>query len=131
VRVRLGSSGVSDEATDEAIRLLSSSKLYGFCKSHAMSYAHLSWALAYEKAHNLKSFWEQFIDKVGMSRSREVLGWVEGAGRGEVPVVILIDGFDDDKSACHDSRNNLWILNPDPHSKLSPTRCTFTLNLTP
>ena len=79
MRERLGTSGVTDEATEEAIRLLSSSKLYGFCKSHAMSYAHLSWALAYEKAHNLKSFWEQFIDKVRMWRFLTVLK-VEGGG---------------------------------------------------
>ncbi len=31
--------------------------LYSFCKSHAISYAQLVWALAYEKAHNPHRFW--------------------------------------------------------------------------
>lgn len=31
--------------------------LYSFCKSHAVSYAQLVWALAYEKAHNPHRFW--------------------------------------------------------------------------
>jgi error-prone DNA polymerase len=32
-------------------------KHYSFCKSHALSYAQLVWALAYEKAHNPHAFW--------------------------------------------------------------------------
>jgi DNA polymerase III alpha subunit len=31
--------------------------LYSFCKSHAVSYAQLVWALAYEKTHNTHRFW--------------------------------------------------------------------------
>lgn len=31
--------------------------LYSFCKSHAVSYAQLVWALAYEKTHNPHRFW--------------------------------------------------------------------------
>ncbi len=31
--------------------------LYSFCKSHAVSYAQLVWALSYEKAHNTHRFW--------------------------------------------------------------------------
>lgn len=31
--------------------------LYSFCKSHAVSYAQLLWALAYEKCHNPHRFW--------------------------------------------------------------------------
>lgn len=31
--------------------------LYSFCKSHAISYAQLVWALAYQKAHNPHRFW--------------------------------------------------------------------------
>ena len=30
---------------------------YSFCKSHALSYAQLVWALAYEKVHNPHAFW--------------------------------------------------------------------------
>jgi hypothetical protein len=32
-------------------------KHYSFCKSHALSYAQLVWALAYEKTHNPHAFW--------------------------------------------------------------------------
>ncbi len=37
--------------------ILSNLRKYGFCKSHALSYAQLVWQLAYEKAHNTKTFW--------------------------------------------------------------------------
>jgi len=37
--------------------ILSNLRKYGFCKSHALSYAQLVWQLAYEKAHNPKIFW--------------------------------------------------------------------------
>eukprot|EP00290_Baffinella_frigidus_P023566 CAMPEP_0180260150 /NCGR_PEP_ID=MMETSP0987-20121128/43419_1 /TAXON_ID=697907 /ORGANISM="non described non described, Strain CCMP2293" /LENGTH=150 /DNA_ID=CAMNT_0022229943 /DNA_START=3 /DNA_END=453 /DNA_ORIENTATION=+ len=42
----------------EAQALLKDAGKYSFCKSHAMSYAHLCWALAVEKACNLRKFWE-------------------------------------------------------------------------
>ncbi|MFN9902193.1 MAG: hypothetical protein ACK55Z_26105, partial [bacterium] len=31
--------------------------LYSFCRAHAMSYAKLVWALAYEKVRQPKKFW--------------------------------------------------------------------------
>jgi DNA polymerase III alpha subunit len=34
---------------------------YTFCKSHALSYAYLVWALAYHKATNPKEFWKSTI----------------------------------------------------------------------
>lgn len=37
--------------------ILSNLRKYGFCKSHALSYAQLVWQLAYEKAHHTKTFW--------------------------------------------------------------------------
>ena len=36
-------------------------KKYSFCKSHALSYAYLVWALAYQKANNPKKFWKSTI----------------------------------------------------------------------
>lgn len=36
-------------------------KKYSFCKSHALSYAYLVWALAYQKANNPKEFWKSTI----------------------------------------------------------------------
>ena len=40
---------------------LTNLKKYSFCKSHALSYAYLVWALAYQKAHNPKKFWKSTI----------------------------------------------------------------------
>lgn len=34
---------------------------YSFCKSHALSYAYLVWALAYHKANNPKEFWKSTL----------------------------------------------------------------------
>jgi len=34
---------------------------YSFCKSHALSYAYLVWALAWHKANNPKEFWKSTI----------------------------------------------------------------------
>lgn len=36
-------------------------KKYSFCKSHALSYAYLVWALAYHKANNPKEFWKSTV----------------------------------------------------------------------
>jgi DNA polymerase-3 subunit alpha len=36
-------------------------KKYSFCKSHALSYAYLVWALAYQKAHHPRKFWRSTI----------------------------------------------------------------------
>lgn len=36
-------------------------KKYSFCKSHAISYAYLVWALAFQKANNPKQFWKSTI----------------------------------------------------------------------
>tara|TARA_B100000123_G_scaffold256944_1_gene220519 strand:+ start:11068 stop:13962 length:2895 start_codon:yes stop_codon:yes gene_type:complete len=42
-------------------------KLYSFCKSHSYSYAQLVYKLAYQKAHNIKSFWFSTIKNVKSS----------------------------------------------------------------
>jgi DNA polymerase III alpha subunit len=42
-------------------RKLVNLKKYSFCKSHALSYAYLVWALAYHKANNPKEFWKSTI----------------------------------------------------------------------
>jgi len=47
-----------DEEKIELITtLLEQLQEYSFCKSHAMSYSYLVYALAYQKAHNPKLFW--------------------------------------------------------------------------
>ena len=49
------------EFTEEKIylilELLEQLQEYSFCKSHAISYAKLVWALSYQKAHNPRQFW--------------------------------------------------------------------------
>ena len=46
------------KASQTRIRnILSNLRKYGFCKSHALSYAQLVWQLTYEKAHHTKTFW--------------------------------------------------------------------------
>ena len=47
-----------DETKKENInKNLSALRKYSFCKSHALSYAQLVWALAYQKVYNPKQFW--------------------------------------------------------------------------
>jgi len=49
------------QVRDALLRLANTDK-YSFCKSHAMGYAHLSWALAYEKAHSPAAFWKKHVE---------------------------------------------------------------------
>ncbi len=46
-----------DEISDKLVGL----RKYSFCKSHALSYAYLVWALAYQKANNPKEFWKSTV----------------------------------------------------------------------
>ena len=46
---------------DNISKKLINLKKYSFCKSHALSYAYLVWALAYHKANNPKKFWKSTI----------------------------------------------------------------------
>ena len=56
-RQRLYQKGVSKSVQDYIMSELDYLVLYSFCKSHAVSYAQLVWALAYEKTHNPHRFW--------------------------------------------------------------------------
>ena len=49
---------------------------YSFCKSHAMGYAHLCWALAYEKAHHPHRFWQEHRRAVGQGGNTVYRPWV-------------------------------------------------------
>jgi DNA polymerase III alpha subunit len=49
--------GLPEPFIKRSMEDLSQLKHYSFCKSHALSYAQLVWALAYEKAHNPHAFW--------------------------------------------------------------------------
>jgi DNA polymerase III alpha subunit len=56
-RQRLYQKGISKSVQDYIMSELDYLVLYSFCKSHAISYAQLVWALAYEKTHNPHRFW--------------------------------------------------------------------------
>jgi DNA polymerase III alpha subunit len=56
-RKRLYQKGISKSVQDSIMSELDYLVLYSFCKSHAVSYAQLVWALAYEKTHNPHRFW--------------------------------------------------------------------------
>lgn len=56
-RQKLYQKGISRSIQDSIMAELDYLALYSFCKSHAVSYAQLVWALAYEKAHNPHRFW--------------------------------------------------------------------------
>jgi DNA polymerase III alpha subunit len=56
-RQRLIEKGISKSVQNYIMSELDYLVLYSFCKSHAVSYAQLVWALAYEKTHNPHRFW--------------------------------------------------------------------------
>jgi DNA polymerase III alpha subunit len=56
-------------------------KHYSFCKSHALSYAQLVWALAYEKAHNPHAFWVAALNHCH-SDFRKWVHWREARAAG-------------------------------------------------
>lgn len=56
-RQALYKKGIPRSTQDHLMSELDYLALYSFCKSHAVSYAQLVWALAYEKAHNPHRFW--------------------------------------------------------------------------
>lgn len=56
-RKALYTNGILKSTQDHIIEELDYLALYSFCKSHAISYAQLVWALAYEKANHPHSFW--------------------------------------------------------------------------
>ncbi len=55
---RLDSDTNKNKVKDKLLNL----KKYSFCKSHAISYAKLVYALAYQKTHNPKQFWLSTIN---------------------------------------------------------------------
>lgn len=56
-RQKVMARGYPRPLVDSLVDDLSQLILYSFCKSHAISYAQLVWALTYEKAHNPHRFW--------------------------------------------------------------------------
>lgn len=56
-RTQLYKKGIPTQIQNAMMDDLDQLALYSFCKSHAISYAQLVWALAYQKAHNPHFFW--------------------------------------------------------------------------
>lgn len=52
-----GKDTIPRDTQDILVSNLEKLALYSFCRSHALSYAQLVWALAYEKAHQPHAFW--------------------------------------------------------------------------
>jgi hypothetical protein len=52
----------SKDKQKEIMQKLSKLSRYGFCKSHAFSYAQLIWKLAYLKAHHPYEFWKATLN---------------------------------------------------------------------
>jgi DNA polymerase III alpha subunit len=76
---------------------------YSFCKSHALSYAYLVWALAYQKANNPEKFWQSTILNCS-SMYREWVGKREAILSG---VKFTGDSELDNKS--HYYKHGYWI----------------------
>lgn len=49
--------GIPEDVLTKLLDDLHQLQHYSFCKSHALSYAQLVWALAYEKIHHTHAFW--------------------------------------------------------------------------
>jgi len=56
-RMKMASFGHPRDVIDSVVEDLNQLIYYSFCKSHAISYAQLVWALAYWKAHKPHEFW--------------------------------------------------------------------------
>lgn len=61
---------------------LSYMRSYSFCKSHAISYCYLVWALAYHKAHNRRNFWPAVLNHVSCSMYRPWVHYSEAIQSG-------------------------------------------------
>jgi hypothetical protein len=60
------------EKQKEIMKKLSNLSQYGFCKSHAFSYAQLIWKLAYMKAHHPYEFWKATLNNCQSSYKKWV-----------------------------------------------------------
>ncbi len=56
-RLAMQAKGHPNDMIDAVVDDLNQLIYYSFCKSHAVSYAQLVWALAYWKAHRVHEFW--------------------------------------------------------------------------
>lgn len=50
------------EGGETIIRDIEAFRTFSMCKAHSVSYAYVTWALAYNKAHNPKEFWKSTLN---------------------------------------------------------------------
>lgn len=73
--------GLSNHAVKQMMDDLNQLQQYSFCKSHALSYAQLVWALAYEKVHSPGTFWLSTLNHCN-SEYRTWVHWREARTAG-------------------------------------------------
>jgi len=73
--------GIPEPVIKRTIDDLNQLQYYSFCKSHALSYAQLVWALAYEKVHNPHAFWVATLNHCN-SEYRRWVHWREARSSG-------------------------------------------------
>ena len=73
--------GLSEPTIERLNDDLNQLQHYSFCKSHALSYAQLVWALAYEKIHNTHAFWVAALNHCN-SDYRRWVHWREARNAG-------------------------------------------------
>jgi len=71
----------------EVFQALKELSHFGLCRAHAINLGRLIWALAYQKAHNPKKFWQAALKHCQGSYARWVY-WQEAKLAGAVPAVM-------------------------------------------
>ena len=141
-RKALYAKGVLRSTQDHIMEELDYLALYSFCKSHAISYAQLVWALGYEKAHNPHRFWCAALNhchsefrkwvhyrearcsgllltrqkppyKVGVRQGQPALIAIEGQGEQQLLTTMFgIKGTEEDQMIQDMKRYGYWLAEP-------------------
>ena len=95
---------------------------YSFCKSHALSYAQLVWALAYEKAYSPHTFWLATLNHCN-SEYRSWVHWREARNSGLLlsrgsPPYKLIDTKQDPKLVSTKGEQLVLLKDNEPSQQL-------------
>ena len=79
---------------DDVFLALKELSHFGLCRAHAINLGRLIWALAYQKVHNPKQFWQAALKHCQGSYARWVY-WQEAKLAGAVPAVMEGSEVDD------------------------------------
>jgi len=119
---------VPEEILSRMIDDLNQLQHYSFCKSHALSYAQLVWALAYEKVHNSHAFWVATLNHCN-SDYRRWVHWREArkAGlfltRGEPPYRLGTTKTGEPKVCSTKGEQLILMRDYDPAQMFSDMKC--------